>query len=198
MRAGLTYSAIQYKAEDTSATGFVNSITEDIKYKPGFSVGIYSDFFRNKNVYLGVGADYYQKGYKVDVIRFNELGQQIGTGDINYRQDYLSFSFYAKFNPNAGKINPFFIIAPRIDYFMGYSTSSSIQEITSNTKNEIFEQYKKITGSVSIGAGVEIFGILKNPVLIEFTYNPDLINQFNNGIVSIKNKSFGLSAGLQF
>lgn len=198
VRAGLTYSAIQYTAEDTSATGFVNAVTENIEYKPGFSVGVYSDFFRNKNIYLGVGADYYQKGYKSKVIVTNDLGQQTGTGHFNYRLDYLTFSFYAKFNPNVGKINPFFIIAPRVDYYMGYSISSSIPGFDSNTKNNIFEQYKKITGSVSIGAGVEIFGILKNPVLVEFTFVPDLINQFNNGFVSIKNKSFGLSAGLQF
>ncbi|HRE40130.1 MAG TPA: porin family protein [Ignavibacteria bacterium] len=198
VRAGFTYSSIQYSAEDTAATEFVDAVGNLIEYKPGFSVGVFSDIYRIKNIYIGVGADYYQKGYRAKVAETNEMGVVINNGHLNYRMDYLTFSLYGKFSPNAGKIKPYFIVAPRIDYYMGYSMSTSNLSHSFSGNNILLDDYKKITGSVSFGAGVEIFGILTKPVLIEFMYNPDLINQFNNGIVSVKNKSFGINAGVQF
>lgn len=202
VKAGMSYSSWTLTSLDSSTADFVDDVTQLIEYKPGFTGGVFFDFLRLQNVYLGTGVEYFQKGFKVKVDRTNSSGQSIGTGYINYTQNYMMLNFYAKLNPQLGNVNPYVIISPRIDFYMGYNTSfTDLPEAESNPDartNPVLEDYKKVTASVSGGFGVEFKNIIKVPIIVEFLYQPDLVGQYTSNGIRFKNTSFGIYAGVQF
>lgn len=204
VKAGLSYSSMTVTALDTNAFPI---IMEEIasnyyEYKPGFTGGVFFDFLRLNNIYLGTGLEFFQKGYRERWDVTNETGSLVKTGYINYTENYIMLSFYAKLNPQLGNVNPYVILSPRLDYYLDYNTSfTNLSEFENQPifqKNEVLEDYKKITASVSFGMGVELKNIIRFPVLVEFMYHPDLVGQYTNNGVRYKNTSFGVYAGVQF
>lgn len=202
VKAGMSYSSQTVTSLDTSTADIVDIYAGLIEYKPGFTGGVFFDFLRLNNIYLGTGAEFFQKGYSLRIDRTNEMGQSIGTGYINYTENYMILNFYAKLNPQLGNVNPYVIISPRIDFYLGYNTSFTnypeVENVPGFKTNEILEDYKKVTASISGGMGVEFKNIIKFPIIVEFLYQPDLVGQYTHNGVRFKNTSFGIYAGVQF
>lgn len=202
VKAGLSYSTQTVTSLDTSTADLVDFYAKTIEYKPGFTGGVFFDFVRLKNVYLGTGLEFFQKGYKLRIDKTDETGAPTGTGYFNYTENYFMLNFYAKLNPQLGNVNPYVIISPRIDFYLGYNTSFTnlpeVENVPDFKKNQILEDYKKITASISGGMGVELSNIIRFPIIVEFMYHPDLVGQYTHNGVRFKNTSFGIYAGVQF
>jgi hypothetical protein len=174
-----------------------------IRYRAGYTFGVFADVLWYKYLTLGTSLDFFQKGHKLEIIETTETGQEIGTGNIVYNQNYLIWSVTAKISPpGLERVHPYVIIAPRVDFFLGYNVYISDFTLTPDQEIDgedyVLERYKKVSPSISFGAGVEIDKVIPYSIIFEFMYVPDLFNQFDENGVKFKNTAFSISAGLKF
>lgn len=171
-----------------------------ISYRPGFTFGVFADLYQTKHITLGTGLDFFQKGFKAAISEVTSTGTN--TGYITYNQNYLIWNLYAKISPGLEQVNPYVIVAPRLDFFLGYKGYTSDFQTVPNQEIsdplELFEEYKKTSPSISFGAGVEINKIIPYSILVEFMYVPDIQNQYDDNGNKAKNTAFSISAGLKF
>lgn len=172
------------------------------KYRAGYTFGVFADILWYKYVTFGTGLDFFQKGYQFELPETNIFGEELGIAKVVANQNYLIWNVYAKISPpGLEKVHPYVIIAPRLDFFLGYTQYLSNSQV-SNKKIEgqdpILEKYKKVSPSVSFGAGVEINKIIPYSILVEFMYVPDLFSQFGENENKFWNTSYSISAGLKF
>lgn len=176
---------------------------KDTKYRAGYTFGVFADLLWYKYITVGTGLDFFQKGNKFELIETNETGTVVGTGDIVYNQNYLIWNLYAKIHPpGLESIHPYLIIAPRLDFFLGYNIYASGFTLTPDQEFDyedyILERYKKVSPSLSFGAGVEINKIIPYSIILEFMYVPDLTAQYTENGNKIWNTAYSISAGLKF
>lgn len=194
-------------SNSTQNADFTNDSAEilyeqSVKYRAGYTFGVFADVLWYKYITVGTGLDFFQKGFKVELIEITEQGE-LGPAYIVINQNYLIWNAYAKISPpGLEPVHPYLVIAPRLDFFLGYKGYTSDFESFPNEEIDgedyVLERYSKVSPSISFGAGVEIDRIIPYSILVEFMYVPDLFNQFDENGAKFKNTSFSISAGLKF
>ncbi|HEX2786821.1 MAG TPA: outer membrane beta-barrel protein [Ignavibacteria bacterium] len=170
----------------------------DNRYRAGYTFGVFTDFLWYKYITVGTGLDFFQKGHKLEITVTSETGQVLGTDYVTYNQNYLIWNLYAKISPpGLERVHPYVIIAPRLDFFLGYKWYFAGDQ-EANVEDYVLERYKKVSPSVSFGAGVEINKIIPYSIILEFMYVPDLTAQFNENGNKFWNTAYSISAGLKF
>lgn len=171
-------------------------------YRTGYTFGVFADVLWYKYITVGTGLDFFQKGYKHELIETTEQGV-LGPAYIVTNQNYLIWNVYAKISPpGLESVHPYIIVSPRLDFFLGYKEYTSDFESIPNEEvkyeNFILENYKSVSPSISFGAGVEIDKIIPYSILVEFMYVPDLFYPYDETRYKAKNTAWSISAGLKF
>jgi hypothetical protein len=117
---------------------------------------------------------------------------------INFANNYiilhnLSFTLGAKIKPIDFKVKPYLILGLRGDYLLGYQDFEiEIQDKTIGIYKSFLDEYEKFVLSGIFGVGIAYNDL----TYIDFEYNPALTKNFDEYGLSIKDRYFGVTLGL--
>jgi hypothetical protein len=80
VKGGVNFSNVDFSSEP---------VIEDWKYRTGMLAGITYDYYFLEFLSCGAEISYIQKGYFLDVLFTNEIGEPIGEGKLHYNYDYV-------------------------------------------------------------------------------------------------------------
>jgi len=163
----------------------------------GNKIGIVGNLFLEKNVnnylYLKSSFGYIQKGYYNDIKITPINGEDIHIKDNNVYFQNMLMDLSLKLQPFKLNINPYFLIGIRSDYLFKYKGAIIVyngeeQEID----RDLYDKYNKFNVGGIIGVGFTI----RKTFSIEFIYNPNITKNYNSDFISIKERCFSLTLGL--
>ena len=184
LKAGLSVSDQTY---DYSVAG----LNVDRLNQSGMAAGIFINLNFSPLTSVRFGVDYIQKGSAIEAdLTTPQSPTVIGTIRFEDRVEYLSFNLLA--TPALIKvppISPYLIIGPRVDVLI--SSNTYIETLSSeNLKSSII--------GASVGVGFKFSIAPASSLFLEAVYQPDFSDTFKISTLTIKNKSFLISAGLMF
>jgi len=162
----------------------------DYDNKTAISPRIFADFFNISFLQLEGEIGYLRKGFERK-IPITTMTQPDGTGEFittNVSLDYLSISALAKLKYETGMISPYIILGPQLDILFNKSTPG--WEI-------IFDRFSNANICLSIGVGAELKNILSIPLLVEYRYERDLMDNYDSPNIDILNYSHVILVGIR-
>ena len=160
-------------------------------------IGIYEAFacelFHHKYFSLLADISYTGKGSKTNFlsVTVNHLDNDnliINEGKYQVtKYNYLSFSPLLRTRYESGKVTPYFIIGPRIDFQISYKTDFDYK----------IEGQNKLLPGFNYGLGAEI-NMANLGLIVEFQHNIDLSDVYNEKGVKVRNKTFIALFGIKY
>lgn len=194
VKGGATFSNLDFNYK-------TNDIVVVNKYHTGFNGAAFIELLDNKTFSFVFDAGYEQRGYRLELIRTDEFGNNIGTYDIIDKIHYIKTGFSSKFKYKTKSVTPYIILGPSIDFYLGYKeTTSSESGLPEGTEfeNSMLEQFKKVNYNLNMGAGLEFEKLLPFKTLVEFNYSPSLNTSYNGPFVDVKEHYFNIKLGINF
>lgn len=175
-------------SSDLSYNNFPTTV--ETERKLGFVGGAFVEWFNNPIFSVITQIEYAQKGSSYEIVMTGEGGPEpIGTKTYSNKLDYLSIPIYAKFKIPSIIISPYLFAGARVDFLLSYSTEFD---------STIFSKFKNTTFGGVIGIGVQpMLNIPLNPFL-EFRYDFDFTNSYDENGMTIKNNAFVILLGVTF
>lgn len=167
----------------------------------GFSIFASYDVIRNKFLTLSGEAGFVQKGFKYNTETQNGIGEITGRGSIKNSFSYIDLSANLKFILRKKTISPYISVTPVLGIYLGNSSTVTGDKDTISMNNDVivFDNLNTFSFGTKIGAGAEIYGLIKNiPVIVECRYNQDLIDVYNNSNETLKNRTIEFNIGIKF
>lgn len=165
----------------------------------GFSGSFFANFLDSKNFNLQANAGYDKRGYNDIIMRTDEFGNELGTYHMAWGLNYITVGVVARLKYPLGKITPYVLAGPNVDFFEGYSYSiPSFSPLLDNLNNPALDDFKKVNYSISLGAGIEFNKLFSYKTLIEFSYLPPINTSVSNAGLNVKEYSYNLKLGIYF
>jgi hypothetical protein len=180
--------------------------TVDTKYRTGFDAGVYVEIpIINPSLAGMMEIHYIQKGM-LDKSTVSEANtpEQIGTLRITHETDYLSIPFLLKWRIPIGRITPYVLAGPRIDFFLRKKVVIEFHPPSENSFEGVTWlgdyyglDFQKLDAGATAGLGFE--AILKGDlsILLEFKYDYSFTNIVKTENLTIYNRSFQILAGIR-
>ena len=159
--------------------------------KVGISPRLFADFFNWPIAQIEGEFGFTRKGF-TDEIPITTAESPDGTGqymDINNSLDYLSISVLGKVRFEAGKLSPYVIAGPQINYL--------INKNVSNGWDIAFDQFRKTNLGLTVGAGTELNDLLPFTLLLEYRYERDFMDDHGSPYIKVINYSHVILAGIK-
>jgi opacity protein-like surface antigen len=159
--------------------------------KVGISPRLFADFFNWPIVQVEAEFGFTRRGF-TDEIPITTAESPDGTGqymNINNSLDYLSISVLGKIRFEAGKLSPYVIAGPQINYL--------INKNVSNGWDIAFDQFRKTNLGLSVGAGTELNDLLPFTLLLEYRYERDFMDNHSSPYIKVINYSHVILAGIK-
>jgi hypothetical protein len=160
---------------------------------PGLMV--YLNAEKDLNNYFSIRPEigYIQKGF-IDDVEFTDMnGEPIGTDKQSVILHDLSFDLATKIKPLQNAERLYLLAGFRGDFMLGYKDFEiDVQGETYGVYEQLLNDFNTFTLSGIIGIGVEI----KSIAYIEFEYNPAITNNFKSDLITVRNRYFGITTGL--
>jgi hypothetical protein len=160
----------------------------DTKNRAGLDVGVYLEWLDIPSFGLLTEAHYVQKGMVNENPRTDEFGHPMSPVRHSNRVDYLSIPILAKVTFRAGRVRPYVLLGPRIDFLLGYE---------SRILKAIYDGFEGTNLGGTVGLGIER-KTKRLKVLLELRYSPDFTDAFEKDGLKVKNNSFDILFGLGF
>ena len=174
VRGGLAVSNVQF---------FIDTASIEPAKKPGFFLGIDSEFELAQNLYLGVGSDFIQKGFRVKA-------DTVILADFSLRINYLSIPINIRYKFD---LEDFWMTFEAGPYFgVGLSAKSKSGEDKSKIH---FGQDEGEINSIDYGFNLG-FGFEVDIVRFGINYSNGLNNISSSKYESMKNRCFTVSFGI--
>lgn len=128
--------------------------------------------------------NYIQKGLRTDV---ESATISVPGGQLNVQEsrlDYLNITALGKLRFNYFLLSPYIVLVPKIDF--------DISEA-----DELIEDFNKNRLGLRVGFGTEV-NILPTVLLVEFIYNADFNELYDENNLEINTDSFDLRLGIMF
>jgi len=189
LKGGLTFSNQRHD--------FKNNFKIDNSFILGFNGSVFGEFLDNKTFNLFAEAGYDRRGYILNVIRTDEFGNKIGEYNVKNNTNYIFTSLGTKLNFPSKYVTPYILLAPRLDFYLGYNTvSPEYPEFW--TENSLLEEFKKVMFDLSFGAGIQFNHLLPFRTFIEANYNPGIITSFSSNNLDVWEHSINIKVGINF
>lgn len=133
------------------------------------------------------------RGYKRDLTTF--FSRWGSTGGSRIQLEYLTLPVLARIKPASWRLAPYLEAGPRLDFLL----SRTIEDTGSgNYERAVFEEYNRVTGGVSLGAGLELAHF--SPVRLSAGYriNFDTFTSYSDEAITVRNRSAALWFGLSY
>jgi|GEM_PF-6966557 len=171
---------------------------ENIDSRSGIYFGGYLDLFKGDVLGVKIDLGFTQKGFALEIpITTEEFPD--GTGSFTSqksRLNYLTISFSPNVFYKAGNNTYYGFAGARVDIEL--SKDHEIEgpgDILANYQasvDKIYSDYKSVLFGLTSGAGVQIGNVLPFDFGIEFRYNSDLSNVYENDFVYYRNSSLDI------
>lgn len=160
----------------------------DTKNRTGSDIGVYLEWLDIPYFGLLTEVHYVQKGMVEENPRKDEFGHPMSPVRHSNRVDYISIPILAKVTLRTGRVRPYFVLGPRVDFLLGYE---------SRILKDIYDGFEDTNLGGTIGIGVERKTKSLN-MLFELRYSPDFSNAYKTDLLKVKNNSFEILFGLGF
>jgi hypothetical protein len=169
------------------------SLSEWKKDKIGLAFYINAEKKLNKYLSVRPEIGYIQKGFTEDINLTSETGEDIGILDNDIILHDLSLNIAVKFSPLKSKFKPYIIAGFQGNYLLGYQDLQiEFNGIKQGLYKSILDSLQKFTFGGLIGIGIEY----NNLIYLDIEYNPALTKNLDRTGLSIKDRYFGLTLGL--
>lgn len=166
--------------------------TLDTEILYSFTAALFLEAFKGEHFSFQLDMSYELKGSSTSTesITVHHLNDNLiseNEGDLSTsRFTYLSFSPMARYRFDLEHLVPYFLLGPRVDVLLNYSTDSEYP----------LDSWKGYTVGLTIGAGVEYkFGQLN--LFAEIQFQPDLSPVTNQEPLLINNNILALTLGFR-
>ena len=163
--------------------------------KDKLSLSIYLNAEKKLNNFLSIRPEigYIQKGFNDDIIFTTAEGEQIDTDIKDVILHNLSGNIGLKISPVDFIVKPYLIAGIRGDYMIDYKDFEvEVQGVKYGLYKSTIDDFNKFTLSGLIGIGLDY----KSLVYIDFEFNPAFTKNLDDTGISIKDRYYGLSIGL--
>lgn len=158
--------------------------------KLGFIGGIFVEWFNNPIFSMITESEYAQKGSSYKIVVTGEGGPEpLGSKTYNNNLNYLSIPVYVKAKILASGLVPYVFAGPRVDFLLSYTTEFD---------STIFSKFKNTTFGGVLGLGIQPLQIIPLKPFIEFRYDIDFTNSYDENGMTIKSNAFEILVGVCF
>ncbi len=171
--------------------GYNINVDMDWKNKTGISPRIFADFLNYSFFQLEGEIGFLRKGFE-DKVPITTASQPDGTGKYitaNNGLDYLTISVLAKMKYELGLFSPYIIVGPQLNLLLNKNIEKGW--------GIVFDKFKKNNIGLSVGAGFELKNIFPIPILVEYRYERDFIDNYDSPVINIKNYSHVILLGIK-
>ncbi len=161
--------------------------------KPGLS--IYFNGEKTLTSYLSIRPEigYLSKGFREALVFSDVYGEITETRTMDIVFNNLSGNLGFKISPIDFIVKPYLILGIRGNYMFDYKDFEiEYQGVTYGIYNSLIDDFNKFTLSGLVGAGIEY----RNLLFLDFEYNPAVTKNFHGTGLSITDKYYGLTLGL--
>ena len=180
----LAVTSADQKFENTYLSGV------ETKRRVGFNIGGYIEWFDSHFFTLVTQLEYVQKGMGQRFAITVDDPTVIEYKDFYSRLDYLSLPLLGKFFLSGESLSPFILVGPRADFLLGYNSDE-------NVFNSVYDDFMKTVIGGTLGAGIEITGVLPLPLAVEARYNIDFADSYNTQFLKVRNNAFDFWLGIK-
>jgi hypothetical protein len=175
-------------SSDLSYNNFPTTL--ETERKLGFIGGAFVEWFNNPIFSMITQIEYAQKGSSYEIVVTGESDPTpIGTKTYNNNLYYISLPVYVKAKITFSSLIPYLFAGARVDFLLSYSTEFD---------SLIFSKFKNTAFGGVLGFGIEpLLDIPLNPFL-EFRYDIDFTNSYDQNGMTIKNNAFDVLIGITF
>ena len=175
-------------SSDLSYNNFPTTL--ETERKLGFIGGAFVEWFNYPIFSMITQIEYAQKGSSYEIVVTGENDPTpIGIKTYNNNLYYISLPVYVKAKITMSSLIPYVFAGARADFLLGYSTEFD---------STIFSKFKNTTFGGVLGFGIEpLLDIPLNPFL-EFRYDFDFTNSYDENGMTIKNNAFDILIGVSF
>jgi len=175
-------------SSDLSYNNFPTTL--ETERKLGFIGGAFVEWFNYPIFSMITQIEYAQKGSSYEIVVTGENDPTpIGIKTYNNNLYYISLPVYVKAKITMSSLIPYVFAGARADFLLGYSTEFD---------SLIFSKFKNTAFGGVLGFGIEpLLDIPLNPFL-EFRYDFDFTNSYDENGMTIKNNAFDILIGVSF
>ena len=173
------FEPIDYKMETAPVVG------------PVFS--LFMEALRGDHFSLQVDLSYFLKGSKttvrsvtVDHLNNDRILVHEGEGSTS-RFNYLSIAPMARYRLGQGSLQPYFLLGPRVDVLLKYSSDSQYP----------LDNQNKVIPGLTLGTGLE-YGLSRLCLFAELQYQGDIIPVTGRDPLLVNNHFLSFTVGLRF
>lgn len=173
------FEPIDYKIETEGVIG------------PAFSV--FMEAFRAKHFSLQMDLSYFLKGSKtsirsVTVDHLNNDRLIVNEGEESTSTfSYLSIAPMARYRLGQGSLQPYFLLGPRVDILLKYSSDSEYP----------LEHQNKVIPGLTLGTGLE-YGLTRLGLFAELQYQGDIIPVTGRDPLLVNNHFLSFTLGFRW
>jgi hypothetical protein len=160
--------------------------------RPGLSIYLNSE--KTLTNYLSIRPEigYLQKGFKDAILLSDIYGEIAGILNMDFVFHNLSGNLGFKINPVDFILQPYLIFGIRGNYMFDYKDFEIEYEgVAHGVYKSLFDEFNKFTLSGLIGVGFEYRNFF-----LDLEYNPAITKIFDETGLSIKDRYYGLTLGL--
>ena len=159
------------------------------KRRIGFNFGAFIEWLNLPVLSVLTQVEYAQKGMGLDFVITDADPTPISVTTLYSRLDYLSIPILAKLRLQSQTVSPYFLLGPRADFLLGFKSDEDIFK-------SVYDEFNRTGFGGTAGIGLETERFLPVPCQVEFRYNFDLKDSFDNTIVKVSNNAFDFWFGV--
>lgn len=170
----------------------IDPFYKDMPYKRyvGYNACVFTEWFNHPFLSMVAQLEYRQVGMREPFGFTDATGTLLRTEYYDSRFDYLSVPLLLKIRKNA-IVSSYVFMGPRIDFLLGYKTEDAFL-------TTLFDKYKKTILGGSCGLGFETNLTSRLKTYLEFRYNCDFTDTYNDGFLKINNNAYDIWVGVGF
>ena len=187
LKAGLTSSNELYDVK-----GIPNLHTER---RVGFCIAAFAEWLNMPDVSILTQVEYAQRGagWKFVILQPGPKGfEEVGSQVYYSRLDVLSVPILLRASLPLASLRPFILAGPRLDFILAYAPADR------NPISVPYSLFRKTIFGGSVGVGLEFVDVLPVSVVLEFRYNHDFVNSYENPFFMVRKNAFDFWLGARW
>jgi hypothetical protein len=174
----------------------------DVHRRKGLAVLGFVEWFDARVISVVTEVGYVQRGFEEGPHQGrDEQNLPTGTYMLNTRFDYLTSALLAKLEPIQGRVTPYAVIGPRVDFYLGGDTSFDSDAIQlpgiAGGFLGIDEEYRGLAFGGTAGLGLEVPVSRAITLMLEVRLNLDVSNSLPDVLPNSRNNAFDVLLGIR-
>lgn len=187
VKAGVMSALMKETYKDPDFFGI--SGPPELHRRIGAGAGAYCEWLNLPAFSLVTQLEYRAGGVGHEVWCTDENGNILGSYISYARIDHIALCVLAKARVSRSVVSPYVMVGPRFDHVLGWNH---------NGWTNLFDHIDKDIAGLTFGGGTELARIIPLNMLVEFRYDIDLSDSYDDHTVTVRKNSFGAWLGVGF